>query len=292
MQQAFVKAYCALGRFRDGASFKPWLLSIVANETRNTVRTAARQRTLAGREAAFAEAEPLIPESADPAVATLETERRAALLAALEKLSEEHPVRAGVLDWFDFGGVEVRYDPSAVPSPGSEVPGCGRSLSVAQAERRAGFAPLVPRTLGVPDAVTATDEPRGRFLMSLCWQDRGRMIRLDEFAASLDVTFTKTVREQPEWVELGTEPFATGMSGLALWFPRPHVLSFWLVGADGGRYTHRERTAGPTLLWTHHGADAQDVTLRLEGVASRSRAMAVAKSVGAWPQASSQKSPK
>ncbi len=36
------------------------------------------------------EAEPLIPESADPAVATLRTERRAALLAALEKLSEEH----------------------------------------------------------------------------------------------------------------------------------------------------------------------------------------------------------
>lgn len=90
VQQAFVKAYCALGRFKDGASFKPWLLSIVANETRNTMRTAARQRTLAGREAAFAEAEPLIPESADPAVATLETERRAALLAALEKLSEEH----------------------------------------------------------------------------------------------------------------------------------------------------------------------------------------------------------
>jgi RNA polymerase sigma-70 factor (ECF subfamily) len=54
------------------------------------VRTAARQRTLAGREAALAEAEPLIPESADPAVATLETERRAALLSALEKLSEEH----------------------------------------------------------------------------------------------------------------------------------------------------------------------------------------------------------
>ena len=90
VQQAFFKAYCSLGRFRDGAAFRPWLLSIVANETRNTVRTAVRQRTLAGREAALVVAEPLIPESADPAVATLETERRAALLTALEKLSEEH----------------------------------------------------------------------------------------------------------------------------------------------------------------------------------------------------------
>ncbi|WP_151480924.1 RNA polymerase sigma factor [Streptomyces albicerus] len=90
VQQAFFKAYCSLGRFRDGAAFKPWLLSIVANETRNTVRTAVRQRTLAGREAALVEAEPLIPESADPAVAALEVERRAALLAALERLNEEH----------------------------------------------------------------------------------------------------------------------------------------------------------------------------------------------------------
>jgi RNA polymerase sigma-70 factor (ECF subfamily) len=90
VQQAFVKAYCSLGRFKEGSAFKPWFMSIVANETRNTVRTAARQRTLAGREAAFAEAEPLIPESADPATAALEIERRAALESALRKLSEEH----------------------------------------------------------------------------------------------------------------------------------------------------------------------------------------------------------
>ncbi|WP_443050382.1 RNA polymerase sigma factor [Streptomyces sp. NBC_00286] len=90
VQQAFFKAYCTLGRFRDGAAFRPWLLSIVANETRNTVRTAVRQRTVVGREAALAEAEPVIPESADPAVAALEVERRAALLAALDRLSEEH----------------------------------------------------------------------------------------------------------------------------------------------------------------------------------------------------------
>ncbi|MFJ2831763.1 RNA polymerase sigma factor [Streptomyces sp. NPDC087263] len=90
VQQAFIKAYCSLGRFRDGAAFKPWLLSIVANETRNTVRTAVRQRTLAGREAALMEAEPLIPDAADPAVAALEIERRAALLAALDRLSEDH----------------------------------------------------------------------------------------------------------------------------------------------------------------------------------------------------------
>ena len=48
VQQAFVKAYCALGRFRDGMAFRPWLLSIVADESRNTVRAghaAARYMT-------------------------------------------------------------------------------------------------------------------------------------------------------------------------------------------------------------------------------------------------------
>ncbi|MFF3816013.1 RNA polymerase sigma factor [Streptomyces bluensis] len=90
VQQAFFKAYCSLGRFRDGMAFRPWLLSIVANETRNTVRAAGRRRTLAGREAALIETEPLIPDSADPAAAALEIERRVALVRALEKLSEEH----------------------------------------------------------------------------------------------------------------------------------------------------------------------------------------------------------
>ncbi|WP_234362851.1 RNA polymerase sigma factor [Streptomyces formicae] len=90
VQQAFFKAYCSLARFRDGSAFRPWLLSIVANETRNTVRSAVRQRSVVGREAALAEAEPLIPESADPAVAALEDERRAALLAALDLLSDDH----------------------------------------------------------------------------------------------------------------------------------------------------------------------------------------------------------
>ena len=33
-QDAFVKAYRALGRFREGSPFRPWLLRIVANEAR------------------------------------------------------------------------------------------------------------------------------------------------------------------------------------------------------------------------------------------------------------------
>ncbi|WP_405470717.1 hypothetical protein [Streptomyces canus] len=207
----------------------------------------------------------------------------ATLCGLLAVLALTPPVRAAVLDWFDFGGVEVRYDPSAVPSPGAEVPGCGRSVSLAQAERRAGFEPLVPSALGAPDVVTVTAEPRGRSLVSLCWRERGDTIRLDEYRARLDIGFAKSVREQPEWLSLdGDSSEPGGAHDTALWFPRPHLLSFWLVDAAGSHYTREQRTAGPTLLWMHGSGvlDMPDVTLRLEGVASKERAVEIAKSLG------------
>ncbi|WP_371546553.1 hypothetical protein OG266_16840 [Streptomyces sp. NBC_00554] len=197
----------------------------------------------------------------------------AGLCGLLTVLVLTPPVRAAVTDWFGFGGVEVRYDPSAVPSPGAEVPGCdGTSLTLAEAGRRAGFAPLVPPALGTPGAVMVTREPKGRFLVTLCWREQGHTVRLDEFAAQLDPMFTKMVREQPEYVPLGA---STDYANQALWFPRPHLLELWLVDEHGDRFTRSQRTAGPTLLWMHGG----DTTLRLEGVTSRSRAVEIAKSV-------------
>ncbi|MER7818821.1 RNA polymerase sigma factor [Streptomyces sp. NPDC096153] len=90
VQSAFFKAYRSLGRFRDGAAFRPWLLRIVVNETRNTARSAVRMRELAGREARLlGAAEPLIPDAADPAAAVVAGERRGRLLAALDELGEE-----------------------------------------------------------------------------------------------------------------------------------------------------------------------------------------------------------
>ena len=43
VQDAFVKAYYALPRFRPGAPFRPWILRIVANEARNRGRSARRR---------------------------------------------------------------------------------------------------------------------------------------------------------------------------------------------------------------------------------------------------------
>jgi RNA polymerase sigma factor (sigma-70 family) len=50
-QEAFVRAWLALKRFRAGAEFRPWLLAIVANEARNRVRSRKRRDGLAERAA-------------------------------------------------------------------------------------------------------------------------------------------------------------------------------------------------------------------------------------------------
>ena len=61
VQDAFVKAYYALPRFRAGSPVRPWLLSIVANEGRNRRRSANRRADLATRAGAATLAPPVAP---------------------------------------------------------------------------------------------------------------------------------------------------------------------------------------------------------------------------------------
>jgi RNA polymerase sigma-70 factor (ECF subfamily) len=65
-QEAFVRAWLALRRFRRGADFRPWLLAIVANEARNRVRNRRRREGLAERAAEELAWQP--PPAAAPAV--------------------------------------------------------------------------------------------------------------------------------------------------------------------------------------------------------------------------------
>jgi RNA polymerase sigma factor (sigma-70 family) len=51
-QEAFVKAYYALPRFRSESPFRPWILRIVANEAKNRGRSSRRREALAVRAAA------------------------------------------------------------------------------------------------------------------------------------------------------------------------------------------------------------------------------------------------
>ncbi len=87
LQSAFVKAFQALGRFRDDAAFRPWLLRIVANETHNVTR-ARRRRAAAGLR--LATVEPAArPQADEPVESALAGERREVLLTAVRELREK-----------------------------------------------------------------------------------------------------------------------------------------------------------------------------------------------------------
>jgi RNA polymerase sigma factor (sigma-70 family) len=86
VQEAFVKAYHRLRHLREEMSFRPWLLSIVANETRNLHRSRRRRDGLALRAAAREDR----PDAGGdlPAEAAVAAERRTALLAAVRGLGD------------------------------------------------------------------------------------------------------------------------------------------------------------------------------------------------------------
>ena len=83
-QEALVKAWRALGRFRAGEPMRPWLLRIVANEARNRRRSTGRREQLALRAAASpGEAAP------SPEDAVLDAAERERLLELLDGLPEQ-----------------------------------------------------------------------------------------------------------------------------------------------------------------------------------------------------------
>ena len=84
---AFVKAFRALGRFRRGKPFRPWLLAIVGNEARNRRRSVGRRHALELRAAEEVRQGDAAPS---PEAAVLGRERNALLLAAVHRLSDEH----------------------------------------------------------------------------------------------------------------------------------------------------------------------------------------------------------
>ena len=85
VQEAFVKAFRHLARFRAGEPFGPWLLRIVANETRNLARSRRRRAALALR---LPSAESGGTAADSPVDTVLAAERRAQLVAALNALPD------------------------------------------------------------------------------------------------------------------------------------------------------------------------------------------------------------
>jgi RNA polymerase sigma-70 factor, ECF subfamily len=83
-QDALVKAWRALGRFRRDAALRPWLITIAATEARNRRRGTGRRERLALRATASSSGE-AAPSPEELAVAAAERRR---LLEAVEQLPD------------------------------------------------------------------------------------------------------------------------------------------------------------------------------------------------------------
>jgi RNA polymerase sigma-70 factor (ECF subfamily) len=103
-QEAFVKAWAALPRFRVGRPFRPWLLRIVTNEARNRRRSAGRRTGLALR---AAEGRPSDDAAPSPESAVLVHESQAALLAAVNALRDEDREVIGARYFLDLSEAET-----------------------------------------------------------------------------------------------------------------------------------------------------------------------------------------
>ena len=104
-QEAFVKAWRALPRFREGQPLRPWLLTIVANEARNRRRAAGRREGLwlraAGEERSEGGAAP------SPEGALLAGEVRADLLEAMATLREDDQLVLGCRFLLELGEADT-----------------------------------------------------------------------------------------------------------------------------------------------------------------------------------------
>jgi RNA polymerase sigma factor (sigma-70 family) len=106
-QEAFVKAYYGMGRFREGAAFRPWLLRIVTNEAINRRRAAGRQVTLALRTVEAAGGRPQVDAGPSPEGAALAQEQREELVRAMSGLRLEDRLIIAYRYWFDLSEGEM-----------------------------------------------------------------------------------------------------------------------------------------------------------------------------------------
>jgi hypothetical protein len=180
------------------------------------------------------------------------------------------PVRTAVADVIGsilrFGGIEVNTSapsPSIAPTP-SPIPS-STNADLRTARSRALFPVGVPTALGEPTSVVLGDlDARGApRVVTLFF--RGGTVRLDEFDGHMSPDFVKkTGVDDLEWV--------TVKGAYGIWLGKPHAIAY--IDREGGERVETARTAGPTLAW-----EAGAVTYRLEGVADKNEAVAIAESL-------------
>jgi hypothetical protein len=185
----------------------------------------------------------------------------AGLAVLLAAAAVAAPVRERVLDALGIGGVRIS-SVEQLPRPARRGPELGSPVTLAQARSRLPFPVRLPRALGPPEAVFFSSQPPGG-QVALVYGD----LVLTQFRGDVGPLIEKTLGSNALVERVDVD----GARGVRITGP-DHVLVY--LDPRGRPQEETVRAAGDVLVWTRDG-----VTLRLEGPASRERALSIARSV-------------
>jgi hypothetical protein len=175
--------------------------------------------------------------------------------------------RDDVLEWLGLRNVKVERVPAPPPGARPELEDdLGRVVTLAEAQRRAGFTALVPTALGAPDRVRITGKR-----LSLIYAPRGDLPKLDGLDAGLILTETRGGIEGQYLQKLalgGTDVRRARVGGHAGAFISGGQHAYLYVDENGVVREEHALLAGPTLIWEQDG-----LVLRMETAAGRRKAL-------------------
>jgi hypothetical protein len=194
----------------------------------------------------------------------------AVLVVSIAAVFAVPSARTAILRWFGLTHVRVVRVDRLPPTRKMSAADLGTQTKLADAARRAGFAPLVLHNR--PDFVFFAQTEGGGSRVTLVYGDvaKPRLV-LSEFRG---IGVTKFVQKlavpgtQVERLQVGGDP--------GLWISgAPHAVYYAEPGNPDDVYISEPLLAGNTLVWERGG----ELTLRLEGDLSKDEALALAKSV-------------
>jgi hypothetical protein len=170
--------------------------------------------------------------------------------------------RDDVLEFLGLRDVKVQRQQAPPPNARPELEDdLGRVVSMAEARRVAGFAPLVPAVLGRPDRVRVTAQR-----ISLVYDDP--RIFLTEVRGGIDGGYLQKL------LYGNTQVRRVRVSGHVGAFISGGEHGYLYVTPGGNVVEDRPLLAGPTLIWEQEG-----LVLRLEGRFGRKKALQMAESI-------------
>jgi hypothetical protein len=191
----------------------------------------------------------------------------AALLLLAATAAAIPGIREPVLDWLGLRSVHVERVPRPLPEPPGNGLALGRHTTLAAAQARLAFTPVLPAGLGRPTVYYEGFPPGGQ--LGLVY--RGGRLLITEVQGRLDREYLfKLVRP-------GTGVEAVRVNGeRGLWISGTHQYAY--ADRNGEIRTDSVRTAGDVLLWRRG-----ELLLRLEGAGSKQEALRIAASVREAP---------